>query len=88
MANIVEGGETPDLPREVLEEIGYRLAAYPLTLMAAAMQAMVQTLGQLADDQPRDGLMKFAELRHRIGFDDYYEVSERYSSSALRAKDP
>jgi 2-methylisocitrate lyase-like PEP mutase family enzyme len=31
------------LPRRELREIGYAIAAYPLTLMAAAMQAMVAT---------------------------------------------
>lgn len=88
MANIVEGGETPDLSREVLQDIGYRIAAYPLTLMSAAMRAMVQTLGQLAKDQPRDGLMDFGDLRKRIGFDDYYAASEIYTSSARTVKEP
>lgn len=87
MANIVEGGETPDLPREVLQDIGYRIAAYPLTLMAAAMQAMVGSLAQLAADQPRDGLMEFGELRRRIGFDDYYEASQGYASSTRSVTD-
>lgn len=82
MANIVEGGETPDLPPAVLEEIGYRIAAYPLSLMAAAMKAMVETLDRLAKGTPRDDLlMDFAELRRRIGFDAYYAASERYATS-------
>lgn len=83
MANIVEGGETPDLPREALEEIGYRIAAYPLSLMAAAMKAMTDTLALMAAGQPRDAmLMDFAELRRRIGFDDYYRISSAYESAA------
>lgn len=87
MANIVEGGETPDLPREVLQDIGYRIAAYPLTLMASAMQAMIGSLAQLAADQPREGLMAFSELRRRIGFDDYYEASQGYVSSTRSVTD-
>lgn len=82
MANIVEGGETPELSHAELRDIGYAIAAYPLTLMAAAMQAMTVALGQLRDDAPRDGLMDFAALREKIGFNDYYEASERYASSA------
>ncbi|WP_339952094.1 isocitrate lyase/PEP mutase family protein [uncultured Albimonas sp.] len=82
MANIVEGGETPALSHAELAEIGFSIAAYPLTLLAAAMQAMTRALGQLASDAPRDGLMDFAELRGRIGFDDYYAESEKYRSSA------
>ena len=80
MANILEGGETPDLPNAVLHDIGYAIAAYPLSLMAAAMQAMIQTLKGMRDDQ-RPDLMEFAELRKRIGFDAYYEASDAYSSS-------
>jgi 2-methylisocitrate lyase-like PEP mutase family enzyme len=82
MANIVEGGETPDLPHRELAEIGYAIAAYPLTLMASAMKAMVATLEQLKTDGNRTpGLMDFRELRQRIGFEDYYEVSAKYETS-------
>ncbi|MDW4497969.1 isocitrate lyase/PEP mutase family protein [Sulfitobacter sp. D35] len=81
MANIVEGGDTPDLPRAELHAIGYRIAAYPLTLMAVAMAAMTRTLQAMRDDAERDGRMDFAELRRRIGFDDYYEASSHYESA-------
>ena len=80
MANIVEGGATPDLSNEALGEIGYAVAAYPLTLMAAAMRAMTDTLRGMRQGR-RDGLMEFGELRRRIGFEDYYEASERYASA-------
>ena len=82
MANIVEGGETPDLPPDVLEEIGYKIVAYPLSLMAASMKAMMQVLGALDRGEPRgDMIMEFGELRDRIGFGAYYETSEQYASS-------
>lgn len=81
MANIVEGGQTPALSHEELRETGFRIAAYPLTLMAAAMQAMTSALTALRDDARRDALMDFGELRRRIGFDAYYEASERYASA-------
>lgn len=82
MANIVEGGETPDLSHKELQDIGYAIAAYPLTLMASAMKAMMTTLQHLKTDQDRTpDLMDFKELRERIGFNDYYEVSARYETS-------
>ena len=80
MANIVEGGETPDLSNAALHDIGYAIAAYPLSLMAAAMQAMVTTLQAMRSDD-RPGRMDFVELRRRIGFDAYYETSQRYDTS-------
>ena len=80
MANIVEGGLTPELRPDVLGEIGYSLAAYPLTLLSASMLAMRDTLRDMkANRQPR--LMDFIELRDRVGFEDYYALSERYSTS-------
>lgn len=82
MANIVEGGETPDLTPEELSDIGYQIAAYPLSLMAAAMKAMVDTLQLMKAGKPRtDMLMDWGQLRNRIGFDDYYAASERYATS-------
>ncbi len=82
MANIVEGGETPELSHKELEDIGFAIAAYPLTLMASAMKAMTETLAKLRTDSDRAPLMMdFAELRDRIGFNDYYETSSRYETS-------
>ncbi|TCO70269.1 isocitrate lyase/PEP mutase family protein [Rhodovulum euryhalinum] len=80
MANIVEGGLTPALPPAELEAMGYRIAAYPLTLLAAAMKAMVDTLAAFRTDTPdEDRLMGFAELKRRIGFDAYFDEEARYA---------
>lgn len=81
MANMVEGGTTPILPAEELQEIGYKLAAYPLTLMAAAMQAMVDALEAFKQGRHPDRLMDFAELRRRVGFEDYYAAEQRYAGA-------
>ncbi len=82
IANIVEGGLTPNLSMKELEEIGYNMAVYPLTALSSAMKAMVDSLNKLKTDDDRSGnLMSFTELRKRVGFDDYYKVSSRYESS-------
>ena len=82
MANIVEGGLTPNLSMEQLQDVGFQFAAYPLTLLAASMQAMKQTLELMRQDLPRaKHLMDFLELRERIGFNEYYETSQVYESS-------
>lgn len=80
MANIVEGGLTPELPIDVLQAIGYSLAAYPLTLLATAMKAMIDSLRAMRH-QTALNLMDFGELKERVGFNDYYEISAQYSSS-------
>ena len=82
IANIVEGGLTPNLSMKELEDIGYNMAVYPLTALSSAMKAMVDSLNKLKIDVDRSSnLMSFTELRKRVGFDDYYEVSSRYESS-------
>jgi len=78
MANMLEQGETPILPPKVLEEIGYSLAAYPLTLLAAAMKAMQDALASFkAGEHPQD-LLDWDSLRDVIGFNAYYAEEERY----------
>ena len=77
MANMLEGGQTPILPPDQLSKIGYSIAAYPLTLMSAAMKAMNSVLENLANGQPSDEyLLDFADLREQIGFDAYHEKAD------------
>ena len=74
MANMIEGGVTPVVPPAQLHEMGYRVAAYPLALLSAAMLNMQRALEQLAKGE-RCGelLMDFASVRREVGFDDYAE---------------
>ncbi len=76
MANMVEGGDTPLLSPAELEELGFRIAAYPLTLLSAAVKAMERAL---AAGENTDGLLlSFAELRERVGFPAYDAEAARY----------
>uniref|UniRef100_K3XBH4 Carboxyvinyl-carboxyphosphonate phosphorylmutase n=1 Tax=Globisporangium ultimum (strain ATCC 200006 / CBS 805.95 / DAOM BR144) TaxID=431595 RepID=K3XBH4_GLOUD len=47
MANMLEKGLTPILPPAQLQEIGYKIAAYPLTLLSASIKVMEEALTQL-----------------------------------------
>lgn len=83
MINLVQGGDTPILTPDELTELGLSIAISPLALMASAMQAMKLALDDLksgVDPDPR--MMPFDELRRVIGFDDYYEAEQRYTTSA------
>lgn len=78
MANMVEQGDTPFLPAKQLEEMGYKIVIYPLTLMLAGIRAMEHALAAIKrDTQPRD-LAEFAHLRDIAGFPDYYEAEKKY----------
>jgi 2-methylisocitrate lyase-like PEP mutase family enzyme len=87
MANLVEGGDTPLLPPPQLEALGYRIAAYPLTLLSAAARAMQEALATLAAGASPDGLVPFEELRELVGFDAYDEETARYASDPAEGHD-
>ena len=85
IANIVEGGLTPNLNMKELEEIGYNLAVYPLTALSSAMKSMIQVLRKMKTDEDRTSdLLDFSEIKSRIGFEEYYLKSEKYISSSRK----
>lgn len=84
MANMLEGGQTPILPPAQLAELGFSIAAYPLTLLSAAMKAMNAALADLAAGRSaQEHLLDFADLRQQIGFDAYHSKANELS---MRAK--
>ncbi len=80
LANMVEEGDTPVLPPDQLQEIGYTLAIYPITLLLAGIQAMEAALQALKKGGRADGLAGFAHLRDLVGFPDYYEAEKKYAT--------
>ncbi|WP_028880328.1 isocitrate lyase/PEP mutase family protein [Terasakiella pusilla] len=81
MANLVEQGKTPVLPPEELQAMGFKIAAYPLTLMLSAMKAMEQALEDLKSNRHPENLASFEHLQDVIGFPDYYAAEEKYKVS-------
>jgi len=78
MANLVEHGRTPLLPLPRLEQMGYKIAVYPLTLLNVSIGAMQQALECLMHGRPVRGLMDFKALQKIVGFQDYDEELDRY----------
>jgi 2-methylisocitrate lyase-like PEP mutase family enzyme len=78
MANMLEEGITPILPATDLAEIGYRIAAYPLTLLSAAVFAMREALADLAAGRTPTRRVDFRTLRELVGFDAYDDLLKRY----------
>lgn len=82
VANMVEGGKTPVLPREQLAEMGFQLILYPLTALYAAARAIESFYRKLRVDGTTLGeeerLMTFAEFNALIGVDEKYALAERF----------
>lgn len=79
MANMLEGGITPILPPARLHALGYRIAAYPLTLLACAVRAMQEALADLAAGRTPERRIDFPELRTLVGFDAYDRLLADYA---------
>jgi len=80
MANLIENGKTPLLPTRDLEEMGYKIAVYALTLLNASVAGMQRALACLKRGEKVSGLMDFKTLRKIVGFDDYNAELDRYQA--------
>lgn len=85
LANMVEGGRTPVLPKAQLEEIGYRLAIFPATSLLASAQAMknvyaaIQASGSSAS--LAEPLMPFSEMTQLMGFEDVWAFDRAHAET-------
>jgi len=80
LANLIEHGLTPVIPPEELHEIGYSIAAYPLTLLQAIITAVDDALASLANGKHPAGLKDFKTVQEIVGFNDYHQEEKRYKS--------
>lgn len=78
MANMLEEGITPILPPARLAQIGYGIAAYPLTLLSTAVCAMREALAELAAGRTPERRVDFQTLRALVGFNAYDDLLKRY----------
>ena len=81
MVNLVEDGDTPNLSHEALAAMGFRIAAYPLTLLSSGVRAMQEALVALAAGQPAPRRLSFGELQALVGFPEYDAALQRYGES-------
>ena len=81
LANMVEGGRTPILPRPRLEALGYAIAIYPVTGLLAAAAALESAYAALAGNAaPAAPLYDFTAFTDRIGFPNVREFDEKWSA--------
>jgi 2-methylisocitrate lyase-like PEP mutase family enzyme len=83
MVNMLEGGITPILPPTRLMDLGYRIAAYPVTLLACAVRAMQEALTDLAAGRTPQRCVDFLTLRGIVGFDEYDRLVAAYADQTL-----
>jgi 2-methylisocitrate lyase-like PEP mutase family enzyme len=82
VANMIEGGRTPLLPKDEMAALGFHLILYPLTGLFAAARAIEAMYWKLRADGTTLGdegrLMGFAEFNELIGVEERYALAERF----------
>ncbi|MFN5322288.1 MAG: oxaloacetate decarboxylase [Planctomycetota bacterium] len=82
VANMIEGGKTPVLPKEQLVALGFQIILYPLAGLFSAAKIMeeifrkLQLAGTTLGDEQR--LMTFSEFNRLIGVEEKYDLAERF----------
>ena len=82
VANMVETGRTPFLTPAELADLGFRLIVSPLSLLFSAVQAMQQSLAQLAAEgslrNHLDRLVDFDTFGRIVGLGELFDIEQRY----------
>jgi len=81
-ANMVNGGRTPLLSAQRLQEIGYAVAIHPAVGFLSAGAALSAAYRDLKDNgitSPGIDLYSFSEFNTLLGFEDVWEFERRYA---------
>jgi len=83
MANLIEGGKTPFLSASELEALGFRIAAYPHSLILTCIRSIQKTLAALKEHGTTKGVVDemadFKELDELIGFPEARAWEAKYT---------
>eukprot|EP00199_Chlamydomonas_sp_CCMP681_P000492 CAMPEP_0119108704 /NCGR_PEP_ID=MMETSP1180-20130426/15613_1 /TAXON_ID=3052 ORGANISM="Chlamydomonas cf sp, Strain CCMP681" /NCGR_SAMPLE_ID=MMETSP1180 /ASSEMBLY_ACC=CAM_ASM_000741 /LENGTH=478 /DNA_ID=CAMNT_0007094355 /DNA_START=102 /DNA_END=1538 /DNA_ORIENTATION=- len=98
MASLLEGGgKTPMMSPSELQSIGFKMVAYPLSLLGVSIRAMELALTGLKTGKVPEPsqLGSFAEIQEAVGFPEYYAEEARYAvpqeqpmSTSTQVSDP
>lgn len=81
VANMIEGGKTPFLSAKELEEIGFKIALFPLSLLFASTTAMINVLKELKEyGITKSKYLRFEEFNRIIGLDEIKRLEDRYKT--------
>ncbi|MGI4793583.1 MAG: isocitrate lyase/PEP mutase family protein [Janthinobacterium lividum] len=84
MANMVDGGYTPPLPRDELDRLGFRLVIFPggiVRALARTAQAYYASLARHGSNLPfADRMFDFTELNELIGTPEMLALGRSYAS--------
>ncbi len=81
-ANMVEGGKTPLLGAQRLEELGFKIVIYPVSGLFAAVRAIESCLAFLKSRGTTEGfehMSSFTQFEELMGMEGYIELEKKFS---------
>ena len=82
IANMIEGGRTPNLTSKDLENLGFDIVFWPCTLVYTVTKALGDVLRTLRDEgttnSVHDKMLSFSQFNSFIGLDAYNELDKKY----------
>ena len=82
IANMIEGGRTPNLTSKDLENLGFDIVFWPCTLVYTVTKALGDVLRALRDEgttnNVHDKMLSFSQFNSFIGLEDYNELDKKY----------
>jgi 2-methylisocitrate lyase-like PEP mutase family enzyme len=81
LANLVEDGKTPMLSRATLEQMGYKIALYPISALLAACATYEQTYARLLGNSvpPRERVT-FSQYNEIVGLPDLLATAKNFET--------
>jgi 2-methylisocitrate lyase-like PEP mutase family enzyme len=82
IANMIEGGRTPNLTAKDLENIGFKIVFWPCSALYVITQAFKEAMTVLHETGTTKGyeekMMHFSDFNRFIGLESYMELEKRY----------
>ncbi len=89
VANIVEGGKTPQLSASELQEMGFKIVFFPLSGLLAVTKVMTACLSQLKAEGTTANFpdfIKFQEFQELIGVPKYLQLEKQFAVTETNDK--
>ncbi len=83
VANIVEGGKTPEISAIELQKLGFKIAFFPVTALLAVTQVMkacFQHLKQQGTTANLPNLVNFQDFQELVGVPEYLQIEQDFKS--------
>ena len=80
LANMLEGGRTPILRPSELEQLGFRIVIYGISLLMRITRTMRETLADIASGELRlsGSGVSFEEYKNLVGLSTWSRIEDRY----------